>query len=423
MAILQFIVFDVLGQSSLLVGMMSAIGLILQKKNPTQIITGTLKTIVGFLIFGVGSSAASGALNSFQTLFTTGFNVEGVLPLAEAVTALAQEQFPLVIALIMVIGFIVNLIVARITPFKYIFLTGQHNLYLAALGAILFKALGCSDIVTIALGSIILGICAALYPALCQRYMRKITGSDDIAMGHYCTIAYAASGWIGSKVGDPKDSTEKLKLPKWLAIFKDYVVSIALTMGIFYYIAAVAAGPDAVKELSGGIHWLVFPLIQSLTFTAGLYVIITGVRMFLGEMVPAFVGISEKLIPNAKPALDCPVVFPYGPTATILGFISAYIAGLLCMFVFAALKMPVIIPVALPYFFIGATAGVFGNATGGWKGCIAGGFVTGILIAVGPALIYPVMGAVGLAGSSFPETDFNFVGLIVYNIGRLLGLI
>ena len=135
--------------------------------------------------------------------------------------------------------------------------------------------------------------------------------------------------------------------------------------------------------------------MQAVTFTAALYVIITGVRMFLGEIVPAFVGISEKLIPNAKPALDCPVVFPYGPVATVVGFLSAYAAGLLCMIIFANIGWPVIIPVAIPYFFIGATAGVFGNATGGWKGAVVGGFVTGVLIAVGPALMYPVMESIG----------------------------
>lgn len=59
------------------------------------------------------------------------------------------------------------------------------------------------------------------------------------------------------------------------------------------------------------MHWLVYPLFQSLTFTASLYIIITGVRLLLSEIVPAFLGISEKFIPNAKPALDCPVVFPY----------------------------------------------------------------------------------------------------------------
>lgn len=423
MAFLEFIVFDVLGQASLLVGLMSLIGLVLQKKPGVEIMTGTLKTVAGFLVFGIGAGAAGDVLANFQSLFSTGFHLQGVLPLAEAVTALAQDDFPLVISLVMVFGFCANLLFARITKFKYIFLTGQHSLYFSALLTIMFKALGFSDVITIAAGSVILGAAACLYPAICQKYMRKITGGDTIAMGHYCTIAYGLSGWIGEKVGNPEQSTEHIKFPKWLSFLKDYVVSIGLSIGIFFYASAFAAGQTAVEALSGGVNWLVFPLIQSLTFAGGLYVVISGVRLFLGEIVPAFVGISEKLIPDAKPALDCPSVFPYAPTATVIGFISAYVAGIICMFIFALLKMPVIIPVAGPYFFIGATAGVFGNAGGGWKGCVAGAFVTGILIAVGPALIYPVMEAVGLAGSSFPETDFNLVGLIIYWFGKLFGMV
>ncbi len=412
-SILHFLVYDLLGTSSILVGFIAMFGLILQKKSWDKVAIGTIKTIVGFVIFSAGSSLATSSLNSFQTLFTKAFNLEGVLPLAEAVTALAQNKFGSIVALIMVAGFIANLIVARFTPLKYIFLTGQHNLYLAALLTVIFKANGMSDGLTIFLGAVILGVSAALFPAIAQKGMRKITGEDELAMGHYVTIAYAISSFIGSKVGNPEDNTEKLKLPRWLMIFKDYIVSVTLSVAVFYYISAFIAGKENVEALSGGVSWILFPFLQSLSFAASLFIIITGVRMVLGEIVSAFVGISEKLIPNAKPALDCPVVFQYAPTATVLGFLSAYIGGLICIPIFVLLKTPIIIPVAVPYFFIGATAGVFGNASGGWKGAIVGGFITGILIAVGPALIYPIMSSIGLTGTSFPETDFVSVGLIL----------
>ena len=421
MELMKIVVFDLLGSAPILVGLMALLGLALQKKSPEKIISGTLKAIVGFLIFAGGAGIGVTALNNFQSLFSAGFGLKGVLPLAEAVTALAQTKFATVVSLIMVLGFFCNLLVARFTKFKYIFLTGQHNLYLAALLTVVLKALNFSNVTTVILGGIILGIAAALYPALAQPYMRKVTGNDDIAMGHYVTIAYALSGWLGGKVGNPDESTEKLKLPGWLSIFKDYIVSVSISIIVFFYIASFAAGKETVEKLSGGVSWLVYPLFQSLTFTASLYIIITGVRMLLGEIVPAFVGISEKLIPNAKPALDCPVVFPYAPTATVVGFLSAYEGGLLCMILLAMLGMTVIIPVAVPYFFIGATAGVFGNATGGWKGAVAGGFVTGILIAVGPALLYPIMEIIGLKGTTFPETDFVALGLVIYYLGKMFG--
>ncbi|MGL4677189.1 MAG: PTS ascorbate transporter subunit IIC [Brevinema sp.] len=419
---LEFIVYDLLGNSSILVGFIAMLGLILQKKPLDKILIGTFKTIIGFLIFSTGAGLAVQTLDSFQFLFSEGFNLTGVLPLAEAVTALAQEKFGTIVTLIMVSGFAVNLLVARFTPFKYIFLTGQHNLYLAALLTVILQANNISTGMSILIGALILGVCATLFPAIAQKGMKKITGSDDIAMGHYVCIAYALSSWIGGKVGNPEDSTEKLKLPRWLIIFKDYVVSVAISVMIFYYIAAFFAGPEKVSTVSGNIHWLLFPFIQSLTFSASLFIIITGVRMILGEIITSFVGLSEKWIPNAKPALDCPVVFQYAPTATVLGFLAAYIGGLICIPFFVLLNLPVIIPVAVPYFFIGATAAVFGNATGGWKGAITGGFITGIIIAVGPALIYPIMSSIGLNGSSFPEADFVVVGLLLNSVLQFFGI-
>ncbi|WP_218676172.1 PTS ascorbate transporter subunit IIC [Citrobacter braakii] len=420
MDLLKFIVFDILGVTPLLVGFIALIGLLIQRKPIEKVLSGTFKTIVGFLVFAGGAGIAVTSLGNFQTLFSDGFGLKGVMPLAEALTGLAQTKFAMCVSLIMVVGFGWNLFFARVTPFKYIFLTGQHNLYLSALLTVTLKALGYSDVTTIIVGSILLGLAACVYPAIAQPWMRKITGNDEIAMGHYVTLAYALSGWIGSKVGDPKQSTEKLNLPGWLGIFKDYIVSVSISVSIFYYIAALAAGEEAVTAAAGGMHWLVYPLFQSLTFTASLYIIITGVRLLLSEIVPAFLGISEKFIPNAKPALDCPVVFPYAPTATVLGFISSFVGGLVVMGVLASIGQTVIIPVAIPYFFIGATAAVFGNASGGWKGAIAGSFVTGILIGIGPALIYPIMESVGLSGTSFPETDFVAFGLVVYYIGKML---
>ena len=418
-AIFEAVAFDVLANAAVLVGLIAMVGLILQREKPYKILTGTLKTIIGFLVFNIGTAAVANSLTSFQTLFQTGFGIEGILPLAEAMTALAQEKFGAIVSLVMLIGFVSNLIVARVTPFKSIFLTGQHNLYFSALISIMFKALGVPDVVIIIFGGIILGFCAAIFPAIAQPYMDKVTGSNDIAIGHYVTLGYALAGWIGSKVGDPEQSTEDIKLPGWLSIFKDYVIGVAVTMVVIYYVACIAAGKGAVEELSNGQSWLVFPLFEGLKFAGGLYVVITGVRLFLGEIEGAFVGISEKLIPNAKPALDCPVIFGFAPTATVIGFIAAYVGGLLSMAVMSALGALVVIPVAVPYFFIGATAGVFGNATGGWKGCVAGAFVVGVLIAVGPALIYPVMANIGLTGTAFPETDFNVIGLLIWYIGRL----
>ena len=63
----------------------------------------------------------TGALQNFNTLFQTGFLIKGVLLLKRR-TALAQTEFAFVTSSTLILGFIMNLVIARITPFKNIFL-------------------------------------------------------------------------------------------------------------------------------------------------------------------------------------------------------------------------------------------------------------------------------------------------------------
>lgn len=414
-------IISLLSNAGILVGLISMVGLILQKKSADDVIKGTAKTIIGFLVFGIGSSAIGGALGNFNTLFQKGFGITGVVTQVEAATALAQGQYGTIVAIVMIIGFAMNLFFARFTPFKNIFLTGQHSLYFACVLTLVLKACNVSNIVTIIIGGILLGFSAASLPGLCQKYMRKITGNDALAIGHYNHLAYAFSGFLGGLVGNPEHSTENFKFPKWLSIFRDFIMCVAVVMVIIFYVAAFAAGEAATQELAKNVHWLVFPLLQGLTFAAGMHVLITGVRMFISEITAAFVAISEKYIPNSRPAVDCPSVFPFAPTAVILGFISAYVAGLVAMAVMILIKSPIVmIPSASIAFFSGGTAGVFGNSTGGWKGCIAGSFVLGLCVVGLPLMLYPVFAQLGIVGASFPNVDYNIIGTLLYKLTQFI---
>ena len=63
--------------------------------------------------------------------------------------------------------------------------------------------------------------------------------------------------------------------------------------------------------------------IRDRGFTAGILILLQGVRMFLGELVPAFKGISDKLVTGAIPALDVPALFGYAPNSLMIGFITS----------------------------------------------------------------------------------------------------
>lgn len=68
---LQFIIHDVLGTPAILVGLFSLIGLLLQKKAVSDVISGTLKTIMGFVILTSGAAIIATTLTTFSQLLNT----------------------------------------------------------------------------------------------------------------------------------------------------------------------------------------------------------------------------------------------------------------------------------------------------------------------------------------------------------------
>lgn len=419
---LKFLMNDVLSQPAVLVGLVALVGLLAQKKPVEQIISGTVKTIIGFLILSGGANIVNSSLAFFGTMFQKGFNITGVVPNNEAIVALAIQTIGSQTALIMACGMVVNILIARFTRFKYIWLTGHHTFYMACMLAAILLAAGFDGISLVAAGSILLGITMVVFPAMAHPIMRQITGTDEVAFGHFGTVGYVLSGYIGKYLGDRSRSTEDIKMPKGLTFLRDNTVAIGVTMTIVYVITALFAGKGYVEgELSGGMNYIVFAVIQGLTFSAGVYVILAGVRMILGEIVPAFRGIAQKIVPDAKPALDCPVVYPYAPTAVLIGFLISFFAGVVGMLIQIAMKSTVIIPGVVPHFFCGATAGVFGNATGGLRGAVIGAFAHGLLITFLPVWLMPVLGSLGFANTTFSDADFTVTGIITGNVARYFG--
>lgn len=414
------LILDILSVPAVLVGLVAMVGLIAQKKPGTDVVKGTIKTIMGFLVLGGGASIVVGSLGHFGTMFQYGFGVKGIVPNNEAIVALALKTYGTQTALIMTFGMLANILIARFTKLKYIFLTGHHTLYMACMIAAILVAGGVKGLPLVIIGSILLGFVMAIFPAMAQPTMRKITGQNDVAFGHFGTVGYVLSAWVGKLVGKNSKSTEEVTFPQGLSFLRDTSVAISITMGLLYVIVAIAAGPAFIQEkLSGGQNFIVFALIQAITFAGGVYIILAGVRLILGEIVPAFRGIALKIVPEAKPALDCPVVYPYAPNAVLIGFLSSFLGGIVGMVILILLKAPVILPGVVPHFFCGATAGVFGNATGGRKGAFWGAFAQGLLITFLPVLLMPTLGGLGYADTTFSDTDFGVVGILFGNLLKL----
>ncbi|RSX53369.1 PTS ascorbate transporter subunit IIC [Bifidobacterium dolichotidis] len=433
--ILNFISQQILNVPAYLIGIIAAIGLIALKRSAGQVISGALKAAMGYLILGAGANVVTASLAPFGTLVYKATGAQGVVPTNEVITAQAAAQFGAQSAYIIVLSFIIMLLIARFTPLKYIFLTGHHMVFMSMmLALVLSVGFGAKNqVLVVIVGALLMAVMMVAMPAFTQPFTNRITGSDKISVGHFNSLGYAVSGALGCAVGKKSKSTEDIDFPKSLSFLRDSMVSTTLLMVVLYLIFAIWAifvtpAQELFKVFASAPTdygaYIMAAFAQALQFGIGVSIILYGVRLILGELVPAFQGIAQKVVPGAKPALDIPIVFPYGPNASLIGFLSSFVGGLVALGVIALWLGPVwgmalILPGMVPHFFDGGGAGVFGNATGGRRGAVVGAFVNGMLITFLPASLMGVMGEYGVSNSTFGDGDFCWYGSV---IGRIVNL-
>lgn len=408
-----------------MLGLVALVGLVLLRKTFSQVITGTIKTMAGALILFTAVDVLSSVITPISELFGMVYTFEGQATTADWTAFLGSYGVPIV--LVMVFGFLVNLVLARITKWKYVFLTG-HIMFWNAFMVVAALADGgkLTGIPLIAIGSLVHGFLSTLLPAIIAPFVFKLTGKRDFTIGHSTTIIAVLGALLGKWFGDPSKSTEDLDLPEGWSFIKSMTVSTSLVMLLIYLVMGFIVGlPNAAAAYTGGVVWMWFLwiIMQAILFGAGLTILLTGVRMMLGEIVPAFNGIAKKIVPDAIPALDCPMVFPYGQNALMIGFPIAMIASLVTLVIFGVAGYPyLLLPLVVAAFFDVGPAAVLANATGGRRGVIIASIVGGVLLIVFQALSLPfVMNTAAGFINAFGGNDFSVIAIIVGGITRLLG--
>lgn len=148
MVVLQWIIDNILTQAAIIIALIAFLGLALQKKPAGEVFSGTLKTMFGFMILSAGSSILQGSLKYFGALFNSAFNLGSsggaVVASIEGINGQAMTDLGLgsEIAIVLAGIFVVNILLARLTKFKYIFLTGQALLWESTLAVVFSWFLG-----------------------------------------------------------------------------------------------------------------------------------------------------------------------------------------------------------------------------------------------------------------------------------------
>lgn len=421
-AVLEFFTGQIFREPAYFMGIVVFIGCRFQKKDAKSTLISVIKTIVGMMILSIGSGQLKTASQNVIEIFTARMGIQGVSTDMWTAVYAYIDELTLInmgnVGMVMITAWVVNLILARITPIKTVFLTG-HVAYCdsAFITFFVYRMCGLKGAPLFIVATLACAVYWWLFPALLRKFLTPLLGDTPLTLGHNLCVSGIITIKLSKLFGKQEDSAEKLKLPGWLSIFKDSIVAYSIIMGLIYLIIVLISGPEIVATKAGDKNYILFGINQGLTMAVGVYVLLAGVRMFLNELIPAFKGFSDKLIPGAIAAVDSPVFWSYAPTAAMLGFLCTVAGqfvgvGLLLLFGSSVIAIPSVIPL----FFGGCTLGVFANSTGGWKGTMATTFIMGIVVICGSAGLAALLNYGYVPGHS----DWSTLWLVVIALLRLI---
>lgn len=426
MEFLNFIISDIFGNASIFLALIAAVGLIVQRKTIVEVLQGSAKTAIGVVVLTQGNgiiiSAILGLSAAFSALNPT---------TASAVNEIGSDAFGAMfgtqIGIVMIIAFALNILVARFTKWKTIFLTGHMLYWFPFVFLAAGYDAGLRDTKLLILATVFTALYMIIMPNLLQPFVRKVTGDDSFAIGHPTAGLSIISGFLGQMFGDKSKSTESLNFPKGLAFLKEISITGGIVVALTYVVMTVLMymnGIDgaAVFGLASASKLFSHILLMAFTFGAGLTVLLLGVRMVIAEIVPAFKGFSDKIVPGAIPALDCPMLFAYAPNALVIGFITAMITSVITIILTSSMGIfqTVVLPLTITCFFELGTAAIIGNATGGVRGAILGSAVGGVIMVFLVGFGAPFfMNTINQWLLVFGGQDFSIWGIIAGLFARL----
>ena len=424
MDILMYLINNVFNQAVFVIGMVVFLGMLVQKTEMSKIIASTVKTMIGFLLINTGGQTLGAALLPLQPMLIKVFRLQVKVQDLGAAQAESLGDIGSEMALIFALGFLMNILLARITKFKYVHLSAHVSFFFSGLIAAALKfGTNLSFIPLVLLGAVLLGSYMTFTCAYVAPLMKNIKGGEGFTLAHSSSCGIWLAAKIGGLVGNKEKDLEDIKIPKKLNFLREMTIALTVVMTLMFFVISLISGPGwVVQQVSEGRDIISFSLLNGLQFGLWITVIITGVRMLLSEIIPAFHGIADKVIPNAVPGLDVPLLFPNYPTSVIFGFLVSLAAGFIGMGILGAVNYPVVVfPALIPTFFTGAVTAIFGNSTGGIRGAFAGSFLNGLILIIGQALLLPMIGTYAPIMRILSETDYCLYGPRLGGVLKLLG--
>ncbi len=441
--ILDLLLKQILGQSFILLALVVFIGYIAMKQKFSKALMGALKASVGVIVMGMGSGALIGNFNKLLTAVTNATGIKGaglntyptmVAAFEKMNNAMGGTEAATWGIYTLLVGFLLNILFVALrkwTRISAVYLTGNAMLVQAGISTyIVWRFLGTGMIATVLIAALITAIYWGVGASLLIKPTKEITKADFTVAHQQMYVSYVATK-LAPKIGKPEDDIEKKKMPESLNFLQDNIIATLLVMFVSVLVIFLVIGGEGIAWLRGpeGLNQagltnnVVFLLWIAISLAANITVLLSGVRMFVGEIMASFKGISERLLPGAVAGVDCAAIFAFAPKSVVLGLLGGTVGQILGVILLLVTKSPIfLVPGFIPLFFDNATIGIFANKYGGWKAASIITVLNGLIQIMGSALAVSMLDLTWWQGSADYATVWVAVIAIFKFIGQALGI-
>ncbi len=459
-----FFANNILTKPHFFVGLLVFIGYLFLGKKVYEAVGGFIKATVGYMILNVGSGGLVVTFRPILAALKTKFGLDAAVidpyfGLQAVTNGLTKNNLVDNTMMVLLIGFVVNIVLVllrKVTKLRTLFITGHimqqqasTALWIAVVSFVL--AGRANPTVAVVLAGIFAGVYWSVASNLTVEPTQRLTGNAGFAIGHQQMFAIWFVDKVSPKIGNPKKKLDDIKLPKWLSILHDDIISTGLIMIIFFGAIMLLLGPEfftakfgkcvteganqicpiinkngvATGAFSPTKEWFgTYVISTTLLFAVYLTILKTGVRMFVSELTVSFQGISNKVLPGSFPAVDCAASYGFGSQSAVLfGFLAGLIAQFISIAGLLIFKSPVfIITGFVPVFFDNATIAVYAEKRGGARAALIlsalSGFLQVVLGAVA-VVLFQMQGLGGWHGNIDQSTVWVAQGALMKYMGYI----
>lgn len=386
-----------------------------KSRNLLTSIQGTIVNLVGYYLVLIGVSLSEYTLQPISKLIYRCFGVNGGVMNSELYAGHLLVQYAIPASFTLLLAFGINLLIARHTRHRNVYLTAHHMLYLCLFSVFILKTqTALPMLIIILISAVFTGIWMYCTVLLTSIPMQKITETNNTGMANSCASA-AFIGAATKYVFNGKSNT--FDTDDGHINDQSNAVPIYAFLGILvlYITLFLILGPDKAKETIGvDGSWFYICASRALLYGAQYALLLNGIRRLMANLVRMLWDLASRFVTNFGIGLDATALIPYSPPAWSCGFKWCTLGGLIASILMLVLQVSFVPLLSLTsYYFCGGVAGICGNAYNGKRGARLSGLIAGFISTVLIGLMMSGLTDMTQLGICFGETEYGLFGIIL----------